>query len=205
MVQKKCTSAERHQQIVEKAAQFFSENGFEGSKTRHLATACGVNESLLFQHFANKEELYIEAMRFLYKPIIEEYRNIAASKPNGYEAIKEIVITRITSLYSSPILALNALHNLATSHKIDEIRNISSTLYLQIYALLCDQITRGKLDKSINASVQPEEVVSILMGFAAFVQIVVVLGIQENIQKDQILNYLDKYLNSIACDTRQDV
>jgi len=38
--------------------QLFSEQGFDGTSTRAIAEAAGVNEALIFRHFRSKEDLF---------------------------------------------------------------------------------------------------------------------------------------------------
>lgn len=47
---------EREQQIVESAAQFFAEHGFEG-QTRELAKTMGITHSAIFRYFPSKDAL----------------------------------------------------------------------------------------------------------------------------------------------------
>ncbi len=49
-------AAEREQQIVEAAATFFAEHGFEG-QTRELAKTLGITHSAIFRYFPSKEAL----------------------------------------------------------------------------------------------------------------------------------------------------
>ncbi|MFA7307552.1 MAG: TetR/AcrR family transcriptional regulator [Hyphomicrobium sp.] len=49
-------AAERERQIVEAAAQFFAENGFEG-QTRELAKTMGITHSAIFRYFPTKDAL----------------------------------------------------------------------------------------------------------------------------------------------------
>ena len=55
---KKFTAAERRSQIVAAAMNLFSARGFRGVTTKDLAKACGVSEPVLYEHFADKNELY---------------------------------------------------------------------------------------------------------------------------------------------------
>ena len=55
---KKLTAAERRSQIVTAATNLFSARGFRGVTTKDLAKACGVSEPVLYEHFADKNELY---------------------------------------------------------------------------------------------------------------------------------------------------
>jgi AcrR family transcriptional regulator len=49
---------DRRRQIVEVAAQLFSQKGFRGTTTKEIALAAGVNEAIIFRHFATKSDLY---------------------------------------------------------------------------------------------------------------------------------------------------
>src|SRR5262249_32885738 len=52
------SAKDRQQQIVQVAADLFSQNGFRGTKTKDIAERAGVSEAIIFRHFASKEELY---------------------------------------------------------------------------------------------------------------------------------------------------
>ena len=52
------TAVDRRQQILEVAIQLFSQKGFRGTTTKEIALAAGVNEAIIFRHFATKRELY---------------------------------------------------------------------------------------------------------------------------------------------------
>ena len=52
------SSEERKRIIVTAAIRLFSERGFRGTTTRELATAAGVTEPVLYQHFETKRDLY---------------------------------------------------------------------------------------------------------------------------------------------------
>lgn len=52
----------RRRQILRAAAKLFSQHGFDGATTRQIAKSAGVNEAIIFRHFASKEELYWAAV-----------------------------------------------------------------------------------------------------------------------------------------------
>jgi TetR/AcrR family transcriptional regulator len=52
------TGSDRRRQILEAAVRVFSRRGFAGTKTKDVAGEAGVNEALVFRHFATKDELY---------------------------------------------------------------------------------------------------------------------------------------------------
>lgn len=49
---------DRRQQIIEVAIELFSQKGFRGTTTKEIAAAAGVNEAIIFRHFATKRDLY---------------------------------------------------------------------------------------------------------------------------------------------------
>lgn len=55
-------ASDRKKQLLEIAMKLFSEQGFDGTSTRQIAEAAGVNEALIFRHFRTKEELFWEVL-----------------------------------------------------------------------------------------------------------------------------------------------
>lgn len=51
-------AGDRRQQILDIAVRLFSQKGFRGTTTKEIAHAAGVNEAIIFRHFATKSELY---------------------------------------------------------------------------------------------------------------------------------------------------
>src|SRR5262245_62028615 len=51
-------AGDRREQTIEVAVRLFSQKGFRGTTTKEIALAAGVNEAIIFRHFATKSELY---------------------------------------------------------------------------------------------------------------------------------------------------
>jgi AcrR family transcriptional regulator len=56
--QTRMSGGDRRRQIVDVAIRLFSEKGFRGTTTKEIALAAGVNEAIIFRHFATKKDLY---------------------------------------------------------------------------------------------------------------------------------------------------
>ena len=63
--QRRLPPAERRRAIVEEAARFFAESGFEG-RTRALAERLGVTQALLYRYFPSKDSLIEEVFRTVF-------------------------------------------------------------------------------------------------------------------------------------------
>ena len=54
----KADGSDRVLQILSEAERIFARKGFEGASMRDIAVACGISKSLLYHHFASKDEIY---------------------------------------------------------------------------------------------------------------------------------------------------
>ncbi|MBZ0270282.1 TetR/AcrR family transcriptional regulator [bacterium] len=59
---RRLSAAERREQILGAAAGIFAESAYAATRTRAIAEACGIQESLLFRHFRTKEELFLAVL-----------------------------------------------------------------------------------------------------------------------------------------------
>lgn len=62
---KRLSSEERRQEFINKAIEFFAEEGFESS-TRGLAKKLGVTQPLLYRYFPSKDDLIAEVYQTVY-------------------------------------------------------------------------------------------------------------------------------------------
>jgi TetR/AcrR family transcriptional regulator len=62
--QERLTAQQRRQQLIEVAIDLFSKKGFGGTTTKEIAAAAGVNEAIIFRHFATKQQLYAAILDF---------------------------------------------------------------------------------------------------------------------------------------------
>ena len=73
---------ERRTRIVDAALEVFADKGFSGARTREIAELAGISETLIFQHFKTKEDLYREALRHLFghHPVMPEVEDRMANR-----------------------------------------------------------------------------------------------------------------------------
>lgn len=63
MAPRQTERTEAAERIIDTAKQMFSQQGYDAVSIRDIAAAAGVSKANIFHHFANKEELYQEALR----------------------------------------------------------------------------------------------------------------------------------------------
>jgi TetR/AcrR family transcriptional regulator len=76
---------ERRKQIINAALTLFAEKGFSGTRTREIAELANVSETLIFQHFKTKEDLYRAALTELFSqhPLMPEVEEKMAEKDDA--------------------------------------------------------------------------------------------------------------------------
>ncbi len=113
---------DRRRQIIQAATTLFSRKGFRGTTTREIAEAVGVNEAMLFKHFATKEELYaaiIEAnsqVGRLMDTMVE-----AAERGDDAEVLRTLAQEMIARTRSDPTLMRLTLFSALEGHALSDM------------------------------------------------------------------------------------
>ena len=59
---RRLSAEERRESILEAANEVFGEHGYEHVRIDDVAAAAGISKALIYEHFASKQELYMELM-----------------------------------------------------------------------------------------------------------------------------------------------
>jgi len=114
---------DRKKQLLEMAMKLFSDQGFDGTTTREIAEAAGVNEALIFRHFRTKEDLFWAVLsdRVERRGRNRRIRELAKSEGDFREvlvAIAETLLDRTDDDAAvTRLLFYSALRNRELSHR----------------------------------------------------------------------------------------
>lgn len=75
--------------LLRHAARLFSEHGFEGVRTREVASAAGVNVATLHFHWRNKETLYQAVQRDVDRQVLAFFRGLDKEAAQGQLSLDE--------------------------------------------------------------------------------------------------------------------
>ncbi len=124
---------DRRRQIIDVAIRLFSQKGFRGTTTREIALAAGVNEAIIFRHFATKHDLY--------SAIIDQ---IACS--DEAQAIETLVNEAIRQRDDRRIFETIALHILEYHERDDSLMRLIFYSALEGHEL-CDIFFRNQVSR----------------------------------------------------------
>ncbi len=134
------TAETRRQQILQVASRLFAGQGFNGTTTRHIAQASGVNEALIFRHFPTKEDLYWAVIEekceaATWREALEARLKSGTSDREVFQGIAaDILQRRRKDSTLSRLLLFSALEN----HKLSE--RFFRTNVAQYFDLLAEYI-----------------------------------------------------------------
>lgn len=107
--------------IIKAATELFSQNGYKASSVRAIASNVGIRESALYNHFANKEAIFLECTREIF------------STPFGSEDVQ-----------TQALKGKTYLQNIATQYKLLAFDKQSETMFR---LLLIELFSNEKLRK----------------------------------------------------------
>jgi len=140
---------DRREQIIEVAVRLFSQKGFRGTTTKEIALAAGVNEAIIFRHFATKSELYAAiidrkansgGMQALQSELAE------AMERNDDRQVFETLAFRVLEFHERDDTAMRLLlYSALEGHELAEMitRNYISKTHQQVAEYVRKRIAAG--------------------------------------------------------------
>jgi AcrR family transcriptional regulator len=178
---KRLNASERREQILECAKTVFAERGLAGARTRDIALACGINEALLYRHFASKEQLFRESSAHLYQESKRNWIAEALKCPTGLEGLQSLVRSEIIMLTQNPQVCANLLHGIASATMDEKSKDLAVRWFTEHHQVMIDLVNRGMEDGSCRKNLVPDRVSMFLRGIIWMNMIQVILGLQEDL------------------------
>lgn len=81
----------RRRQLLETAATVFAERGYRGATTAELARAAGITQPILYQHFANKEDLFVTLIREVGDEVIDRWQAMLEGVDDPHDRLRMLL------------------------------------------------------------------------------------------------------------------
>lgn len=91
---------DRRKQLLEAAIQCFAEYGYKGTTTAMLAKAAQVSEPVLYQHFKNKQELFVLLIEQVGREVMRSWRLAIAPLKSPMDQLR--VLFRLNPATTDP-------------------------------------------------------------------------------------------------------
>jgi TetR/AcrR family transcriptional regulator len=177
-VRKHVPSDVRRRQILESAAELFSQRGFAGTTTREIAAAVGTSETVLFRLFPTKESLYAailedrvpsaEVERWL-----EDLRRIADGRDDG--ALFTAVVKAVLRSYrTDPVYHRLILFATLENHELARLTQVK--YHSPVASFLREYVSRRQAEGAFKP-LRPELIVHMLLSVVGHYALWNVLGV----------------------------
>ncbi len=96
-------SATTRQHIIEEAAKIFNVKGYSGSSISDVMASTGLKKGGIYNHFANKEELTVEAFRHAFGQMQRQFVEVLTDDRPPLEQLTAFVEVFRSFIYKPPI------------------------------------------------------------------------------------------------------
>lgn len=79
------------EELLDRVLPLFADKGFSGVSIRDIASACGQSSASLYNHFADKQTLYLEAMRHAFADRSAEMLEILHTRLSPQQKLRRLV------------------------------------------------------------------------------------------------------------------
>lgn len=194
------SSVARRTAIIDAAVELFSKNGFRGTTTRELASAVGVSEPVLYQHFATKKDLYEAIVEHMLAQVANRFESRLEELPDGAtdEQYFRWLVSHIWDWYEEDTRHIRLLMFSAL-----EGHELSDMWHERALGLLLDHLGRvveSRMEAGEFRAMHPMLAAEALLGPVAHACMLTrILGCKlPGVSKDAVVReFVDIYLNGI--------
>lgn len=151
MDDKELQNAEVKEKIIKVAIEEFAKNGYKAASTNNICKKAKVSKGLIYYYFKSKEEIYLNALRFVIDRFKENVTiEIDDKNKNGIDYISEYFDTKFKFFRENPLysmLIVNSVlyYNVEEAIKLsDEFQNYNNEL---IYGVIKNIDINSKFDR----------------------------------------------------------
>jgi AcrR family transcriptional regulator len=162
---KRLSADERRNQLIDTAMRLFSRNGFNGTTTREIALAAGVNEAIIFRFFPHKDDLYAAILERKSNQActdawVEELQAAAATGDD--EAVIRLVVTHlIEHNRQDPVFTRLMLHSALDNHSFAQ--QYRERHFAPVHLFLLEYVAERQRDGRFRAG-DPHALVRAILG-----------------------------------------
>ncbi len=186
------------QQIIEKAAILFNQNGYVGTSISDIIRVSGVGKSSIYSHFRNKDEIAIAAFDHTLHSIVQavmqnvEQQNTAIDRLTAFVDTFRGFTTQPIGVGGCPIL--NTAVESDDTHP--ELRLHAQQALNQILALVGSIIELGIRQGEIVATTDIEQVSTVILAtIEGAIMISKLYG--NDLYLDRAISHLHQYINDL--------
>lgn len=154
------------EKILNAFSKLLEENGYTETTTKKIAQAAGVNESTLFRHFKDKEQLVNE--------LVQKYMSDIDTANAGFIASGDIVsdLMQVAEIYNQFVETHKALFliGMRDSFQFPKLKEMIIQLPMKLKKILISRMTEmkrsGEINELVNVDITAANYITLILGHA---------------------------------------
>lgn len=175
---------EKREKFLPLISRCFADNGFRGTTTAKIASACNVRENVLYRIWPSKKDMFLDCLEHVYELTISLWRELEPDKES------ELTHAELILQFQAADHGLSRYYRLVFAGLMEndqEIRKALRQLYRKFQSFLSETTDDHRRQRKISGDLNPDSTAWVLMGIAAMVDIQRELRILSNTGREKFL------------------
>lgn len=182
-------------EILQAASQLFIEKGYHGTSMRAIASQAGIALGNIYNHYPNKEELFIQVLLARH-PFYEVFPAIMAAQGETTEAFVRDTARRMVAQFDERLEFLNLLFIELVEFKGEHIPQIFQMLFPQVLAF-AERFTQGRQElRPLPLPIIVRAFIGLFFSYA-LTELIINRNLPLEMQEDAMDDFVTIYLHGI--------
>jgi AcrR family transcriptional regulator len=182
-------------EILQAASQLFIEKGYHGTSMRAIASQAGIALGNIYNHFPNKEELFIQVL-LVRHPFYEVLPAIVAAQGETTEEFVRDAAQRMVAQFDERLEFLNLLFIELVEFKGEHIPQIFQILFPQVLAF-AERFTQGRQElRPLPLPIIVRAFIGLFFSYA-LTELIINRNLPPEMQEDAMDDFVTIYLHGI--------
>ncbi|MBP1702993.1 MAG: putative TetR family transcriptional regulator [Chloroflexi bacterium] len=182
-------------EILQAASQLFIEKGYHGTSMRAIASQAGIALGNIYNHFPNKEELFIQVL-LVRHPFYEVLPAIVAARGETTEEFVRDAAQRMVAQFDERLEFLNLLFIELVEFKGEHIPQIFQMLFPQVLAF-AERFTQGRQElRPLPLPIIVRAFIGLFFSYA-LTELIINRNLPPEMQEDAMDDFVTIYLHGI--------
>ena len=182
-------------EILQAASQLFIEKGYHGTSMRAIASQAGIALGNIYNHFPNKEELFIQVL-LVRHPFYEVLPAIVAAQGETTEEFVRDAAQRMVAQFDERLEFLNLLFIELVEFKGEHIPQIFQMLFPQVLAF-AERFTQGRQElRPLPLPIIVRAFIGLFFSYA-LTELIINRNLPPEMQEDAMDEFVTIYLHGI--------
>jgi AcrR family transcriptional regulator len=154
----------KREEILAAALESFTRNGYDRSSVREIARMAEISQAGLLHHFATKEELFLEVIKWRHVRDADRF-------PERPPAIDALIQAAAHNALEPGLVRLYVLISAESTSEAGPARDFFGERYRRVIASVAEDVARRQAAGELAADADPADVASLLVAAADGLQV----------------------------------